>query len=210
MVRSFLVLQNKRMLLQTKVPKVMVRSFIVLQNSRTLLQTKTSTVMVRSFRLFTTTTTKSLLQTKKPTVVPDFFLTKRRKQFLSSQNTNSHTFTCLFLNRMVLSGGREHGVKQFVSRYRKVEGISNDELKWGDEVSKNLSLGGEIEDNREMLPLSIFAVPYRPVASLGIQYLPVYISAWNALQRELCWPCSLCLHLLMDSEHPSIRPSGQT
>ena len=30
---------------------------------------------------------------------------------------------------------RDHGVKQFVSRYRKVEGIENDELKWGDEVS---------------------------------------------------------------------------
>ncbi|CAN0018299.1 unnamed protein product, partial [Hapterophycus canaliculatus] len=29
---------------------------------------------------------------------------------------------------------REHGVKQFVSRYQKVEGIENDELKWGDEV----------------------------------------------------------------------------
>lgn len=29
---------------------------------------------------------------------------------------------------------RDHGVKQFVSRYRKVEGIENDELKWGDEV----------------------------------------------------------------------------
>ena len=33
--------------------------------------------------------------------------------------------------------GRDHGVKQFVSRYRKVEGIENDELKWGDEVRKN-------------------------------------------------------------------------
>ncbi|CAM9267298.1 unnamed protein product [Ectocarpus sp. 4 AP-2014] len=29
---------------------------------------------------------------------------------------------------------RDHGVKQFVSRYRKVEGIENDELKWGDEL----------------------------------------------------------------------------
>ncbi|CAN0436943.1 unnamed protein product, partial [Laminaria digitata] len=29
---------------------------------------------------------------------------------------------------------REHGLNQFVSRYRKVEGIQNDELKWGDEV----------------------------------------------------------------------------
>ncbi|CAM9753113.1 unnamed protein product [Ascophyllum nodosum] len=29
---------------------------------------------------------------------------------------------------------RDHGLKQFVSRYRKVEGIKNDQLKWGDEI----------------------------------------------------------------------------
>ena len=29
---------------------------------------------------------------------------------------------------------REHGVQQFINRYRAVRGIRNDELKWGDEV----------------------------------------------------------------------------
>ncbi|CAN0504015.1 unnamed protein product, partial [Discosporangium mesarthrocarpum] len=29
---------------------------------------------------------------------------------------------------------REHGIQQFLANYRKVQGIENDELKWGDEV----------------------------------------------------------------------------
>ena len=37
--------------------------------------------------------------------------------------------------RQVIRYVREHGIAQFISLYKRVKDIENDELLWGDEVS---------------------------------------------------------------------------
>lgn len=84
-------------------------------------------------------------------------LGRRRRRYLERRGSTAKALAWLVLVASVLKGGdsgllqigkpipwgqalpllgyvRQHGVKQFVSSYQKVEGIANDELKWGDEV----------------------------------------------------------------------------